>query len=91
MNITAARLKAFSEELNSYGGVRNLLELIYEEEPDAIIEISRQYDCEGDFYDILTDLTEKIENSDLDEFLEIVKDNMDQDILAEHISNVLGD
>ena len=50
MLITAARLRAFADELDSYGGVRNFLELIYEEEPDAIIEIARQYECEGDFY-----------------------------------------
>lgn len=90
MIITAARLKAFADELESYGGVRDLLELIYEEEPDAIIEIARQYDCEGDFYEIVTELTEKIENGDINEFLDLVKENMDESLLAEHIDNILG-
>jgi len=91
MLITAARLRAFADELDSYGGVRNFLELIYEEEPDAIIEIARQYECEGDFYDIVTELTEKIENSDMDEFLDLVVENMDQGIIAAYINDVLGE
>lgn len=91
MIITAARLRAFADELDSYGGIRNLLELVYEEEPDAIIEIARQYDCDGDFYEIITELTDKIENSDIEEFLELVKENIDETALAEYIDKVLGD
>ena len=91
MIITAARLRAFADELDSYGGIRNLLELVYEEEPDAVIEIARQYDCDGDFYEIITELTEKIENSDIEEFLELVKENIDETALADYIDTVLGD
>lgn len=91
MIITAARLRAFADELDSYGGIRNLLELVYEEEPDAVIEIARQYDCDGDFYEIITELTEKIENSDIEEFLELVKENIDETALADYIDKVLGD
>ena len=91
MIITAARLRAFADELDSYGGIRNLLELVYEEEPDAVIEIARQYDCDGDFYELITELTEKIENSDIEEFLELVKENIDETALADYIDKVLGD
>lgn len=91
MRITAARLKAFADELDSYGGVPSLLELIYEEEPDAIIEIAHQYDCEGDFYSIETELAEKIQNSgDMEEFVELVKENIDEEVLADHIDDILG-
>ena len=88
--ISVAKLKAFSNELDSYGGVRDLLEAINDEEPDALIEISRQYDCEGDFYDMIDELTEKIENNDIDQFIDIVGENVDEQFFSNYIEDVLG-
>lgn len=87
--MSLSNLKLFSIELQSYG-VREFVEFLLDSHPDSIKELMLHYDLEGDPYEISSELVEKIENDDIDEFLDLIKDNIDEESLTEYINKYLG-
>lgn len=94
-----SKLKSFCDELESYGGVREFLEFIFQNHYDTLKEILYHYDLEDnskhylggfDNNEIISKLTEIIENEGMEDFLALIKENIDEESLMEYVDSYLG-
>lgn len=94
-----SKLKLFCDELESYGGVREFVEFIFENHTDVFHEILMHYDLEDDHRhhlsnfdsdEVISQLSEMVENDSIEEFLDLVKENIDEESLIEYIDKKLG-